>query len=207
MNNQASNSNNIKFASLFERLEAKYDEFSKVDDSAHNLINFYFDNIFKEIDEQLFSANYMVSDHFNNLTYKVEELRDKILNTIPDECLNTDMKNVVDKISDYLQNDKNSLRQCLSLIKEEQNISALIARKLNEYLDFKKIVLTPIKKDSNLNEIFGSLIEKDNFHLVNLFIIKLKIYSILLKVNYLNVHLQDHHSEEQPSLKLYLFHI
>lgn len=151
---------------LIVRIEKKLEEFKRISDNSHGLISFYFDQLIEEINEQSFEAYRLLSDHFNNMTNSLLRIKNDLIKSLPNEPMNTRMVYWSMNAEELLESNNCSSRQCVDLFKQEQEITAIVTRKLYEYMDYKKILLAPIKEHIDLGPIFGRLIEKDCFHLV-----------------------------------------
>lgn len=159
-------SKEVDFHRLIAKMEDKLEEFKIIKDNSHNLLNFYFDKLFKEINEQSYEAYKMLSDHFNKMLNAVRLMKNELLENVPNEPMNTRMIFWTMNAEEFLDTNNWSPSQCFNLFKQEQDITAVVTKKFFEYMDFKKVLLTPIRDNLDMNSLFGQLILKDFFYLV-----------------------------------------
>lgn len=152
--------------SQVNRIKNKVEEFKRIDDNSHNLLNLYFDQLVEEINEQSYVAYRMLSDHFDAMSNAVMCMKNELLQNVPNESLKTRMTFWTMNVEELFETNTWSPKQCVDLLKQQQEITALVTRKFYEYTDFKKAMLVPIKDNIDMCSIFGQLILKDCFHLV-----------------------------------------
>lgn len=160
-------SKEFDFHRLISKMEDKLAEFKQINDNSHNLLNFYFNKLFHEINEQSLVALKMLSDHFNKMLNAVKSIQKGALENVPNESMNTQMSVWTLNAEEFLDTNNWCPSQGFNLFKQEQEITALVTKKFYQYMNFKKVLLTPIKEDLDMNSSFGKLILKDFFYMVH----------------------------------------